>query len=112
MTENQIKLNDDKTEALLSFSSSFKPSTVSLPASITVGSHNIPFSDSARNLGVILDSKLSTKKHVVKICQTAYFKFKRISLIRRFLIEDAAKTCYFLYPLTAWLLQVSPHGYT
>ena len=21
-------------------------------------------------------------------------------------------SCYFLYPLTAWLLQVSPHGYT
>ena len=111
MTENQIKLNDDKTEALLSLSSSLKP-TVSLPASITVGSHNIPFSDSARNLGVILDSKLSTKKHVVKICQTAYFKLKRISSIRRFLIEDATKTCYFLYPLTAWLQQVYPHGYT
>ena len=51
MTENQLKLNDDKTEALLfpAFSSSLKPSTVSLPDSITLGSHNIPFSDSARN---------------------------------------------------------------
>ena len=56
MTENQLKLNDDKTEALLfPFSSSLKPSTVSLPDSITLGSHNIPFSDSARNLGFILD---------------------------------------------------------
>ena len=34
MTENQLKLNDDKTEALLfPFSSSWKPSTVSLPDS-------------------------------------------------------------------------------
>ena len=40
--------------------------------SITLGSHNIPFSDSARNLGFILDSKLSMKKHIIKICQTAY----------------------------------------
>ncbi len=56
MTENQLKLNDDKTEALLfSFLSSLKPSTVSLPDSITLGSHNDPFSDSARNLGFILD---------------------------------------------------------
>ena len=32
MTENLLKLNDDKTEALLfSFLSSLKPSTVSLP---------------------------------------------------------------------------------
>ena len=60
MTENQLKLNDDKTEALLfPFSSSLKPSTGPLPDSITLGSHNIPFSDSARNLGFILDSKLS-----------------------------------------------------
>ena len=96
MRKNQLKLNDDKTEALLfPFSSSLKPSTVSLPDSITLGSHNIPFSDSARNLGFILDSKLSTKKHVIKICQTAYFDRKRISSISRFLTEDAAK------PLTA-----------
>ena len=75
MTENQLKLNDDKTEALLfPFSSSLKPSTVPLPDSITLGSHNIPFPDSARNLGFILDSKLSMKKHVIKICQTAYFE--------------------------------------
>ena len=75
MTENQLKLNDDKTEALLfPFSSSLKHSTVSLPDSITLGSHNIPFSDSARNIGFILDSKLSMKKHIIKICQTDYFQ--------------------------------------
>ena len=102
MTEKQLKLNDDKTEALLfPFSSSLKPSTGPLPDSITLGSHNIPFSDSARNLGFILDSKLSMKKHIINICQTAYFELKRISSIRRFLTEDATKTCYFLHPFTA-----------
>ena len=102
MTENQLKLNDDKTEALLfPFSSSLKPSTVSLPDSLTLGSHNIPFSDSARNLGFILDSKLSMKKkHVIKICQTAYFELKRISSIRRFLTEDVAKTLVTSYILS------------
>ena len=100
MTENQLKMNDNKTEALLfSFSSSLKPSTISLPDSITLGSHNIPFSDSARNLGFILDSKLSMKKHVIKVCQTAYFELKRISSIRRFLTEDTAKT-----PFTSYIL--------
>ena len=93
MTENQLKRNDDKTETLLiPFSSSFKTSTISLSDSITLGSHNIPFSDSVRNLGFILDSKLSTKKHVTKVCQTAYFELKRICSIRRFLTEDATKT--------------------
>ena len=47
---------------------------------------------SARNLGLIFDSKLSMKKHFIKICQTAYFELKRISSIRRFLTEDATKT--------------------
>ena len=94
MPENPLKLNDDKTEALLfPFSSSLKPSTISLPDLITLGSHNIPFSDSARNFGFILDSKLSMKKHVIKICQIAYFELKHISSIRRFLIENATKTC-------------------
>ena len=93
MTENQLKLNDDKTEALLfPFSSFLETSTVSLPDSITLGSHNIPFSDSARNLGFILDSKLSMKKHVIKICQIAYFELIRISSISRFLTEDPTKT--------------------
>ena len=101
MTENQLKLNDDKTEALLfPFSSSLKPSTGPLPDSITLCSHNIPFSDSARNLGFILDSKLSMKKHIIKICQTAYFELKRISSIRRFLTEDATKTLVTSYILS------------
>ena len=42
MMEHQLKPNDDKTEALLfPFSFSLKP-TVSLPDSVTLGSHNIP----------------------------------------------------------------------
>ena len=68
MTENQLKLDDNKTEALLfPFLFSLKPSTVPLPDSTTLGSHNIPFTDSARNLGVILNSNLSMKKHIIKI---------------------------------------------
>ena len=98
MNENQLKLNDDKTEALLfPFSSSLKASTIYLLHSIILGSHNISFYDSARNLGFILDSKLSMKKHAIKICQTAYFELKRISSIRRFLTEDATKTLVTSY---------------
>ena len=40
------------------------------------------------------------KKHVIKICQTAYFKFKRISSVRRFLTEDATKTLVTSYILS------------
>ena len=106
MTENQLKLNDEKPEALLfPFLSSLKPSTVSLPDSITLESHKIPFSDSARNLGFILDSKLSIKKHVIKICQTAYFELKRISSICRFLMSLKMQPRLLLLP-------ISSHGLT
>ena len=75
MTKNQLKLNDDKTEALLfPFSPSLKPSTISIPDSITLGSHNIPFSDSARNTGVIFDSNLSLKKHIIKNLSNCLFQ--------------------------------------
>ena len=103
MTENQLTLTDDKTEALFfsPFSSS-KPAAISLPDSITLDRRNIPFSDSARNLGFILDSELSMKKHVIKICQTAYFELKRNSSIHRFLTEAATQnSCYLLHPLAA-----------
>ena len=40
------------------------------------------------------------KKHIIKICQTAYFELKRISSIRRFLTEDATKTLVTSYILS------------
>ena len=42
------------------------------------------------------------KKHIIKICQTAYFELTHISSIRRFLNEDAAKTLVTSYILS-WL---------
>ena len=62
-----------------------------LPSSIMVGTHEILFSDEVRNLGFILDSNITMKQHVIKICQTAYYELKRISSIRRYLTGDAAK---------------------
>ena len=49
------------------------------------------FSNKVRNLGFILDSNLTMEQHVIKTCQTAYYELKRISSIRRYLTEDAAK---------------------
>ena len=59
-----------------------------------------PFNKKEWVIGFILDSKLSMKKHIIKICQTAYFELKRISSIRRFLTEDATKTLVTSYILS------------
>ena len=90
MSNNQLKLNEDKTEAIL-FSTPSLSSCHCLPLSIMVGTHEILFSDKVRNLGFILDSNLTMKQHVIKTCQTAYYELKRISSIRRYLTEDAEK---------------------
>ena len=62
MCSNQLILNEDKTEAILFLTLSL-PSNC-LPSSVTVGTHQIAFSDKARNLGFILDSNLTMKQHV------------------------------------------------
>ena len=58
--------------------------------------------------------KAGMKKHVIKICQTAYFELKRISSIRRFLTEDATKTLVTSNILSRldYSVQLSPHGFT
>ena len=88
MCNNQ--LSEDKTEAIL-FSTPSLSLCHCLPLSIMVGTHEILFSHKVRNLGFTLDSNLTMKQHVIKICQTAYYELKRISSIRRYLTEDAAK---------------------
>ena len=55
------------------------------------------------------------KKHVIKICQIAYFELKHISSICRFLTEDAAKrlvTSYILSRLdySNYLLMGTPNS--
>ena len=98
MCNNQVKPNEDKTEAVLLSTPSLSPCHC-LPSSVMVGTHGIGFSDKVRNLGFILDSNLTMKQHVIKTCQTAYYELKRISSIRRYFTEDAEKqvvTCSVL----------------
>ena len=97
MTDNRLKLNDDKTEALLfhtknSFTSSPKPD------SIQVGSTTIPFSPSARNLGFIITEDMNLDAHITQTCRTAYSAIRQISTIRHYLSVSATKTlvCAFV----------------
>ena len=97
MWNNQLKPNEDKTEAVLL--STPLSSCHCLPSSVMVGTHEIGFSDKVRNLGFILDSNLTMKQHVIKICQTAYYEQNLISSIRRYLTDYAEKqvvTCSVL----------------
>ena len=89
MVQNKLQLNEGKTNALLVATSS---SDKDLPISIQIGSNVVPFLKSVRSFGVILDWRLSMKEHINKVCQMAYWELRRISSIRQYLTEDAAKT--------------------
>ena len=91
MTDHKLKLNDDKTEALLIHTPrSF--TTLSKPSSILVCSSTIPFAPSARNLGFILSDDLTVDAHISHICRSAYAALRQISSIRQYLTLTATKT--------------------
>lgn len=95
MLENRLKLNDDKTEALL-FSK--KSTSTSFPQTMQVGSSTIKFSPHARNLGFTITSDMSLDKHVSNVCRAAYFELHRLSSIRQHLTVQTANTlvCAFV----------------
>ena len=86
--QNKLQLNEEKTEAFFvatSHSSSF-------PTSMKIGQHDISFTGSARNLGVVFDDTLSMVDQVNKICQVCYIEIRKIASIRHYLTTDATKT--------------------
>ena len=54
MTDNKLKLNDDKTEVMI-ISPSRMSTALSIPDSFDIGNASVPFSDTVKNLGVTLD---------------------------------------------------------
>ena len=98
MTDNKLKLNDDKTEALL-----IRKKTVDfsyLPKSIQICHSDISFTDSARNLGFTISSDMSLDKHISLVCRSAYFELYRISSIRHFLSAKITNTLICAYVLS------------
>ena len=88
MTDNKLKLNDDKTEVMI-ISSSRMSTALSIPDSFDIGNASVPFSDTVKNLGVTLDCHLSLKTHVLNLVRTANFELRRIGSIRSLLTTEA-----------------------
>eukprot|EP00745_Piridium_sociabile_P027300 TRINITY_DN439_c0_g1_i27.p1 TRINITY_DN439_c0_g1~~TRINITY_DN439_c0_g1_i27.p1 ORF type:complete len:1128 (+),score=135.82 TRINITY_DN439_c0_g1_i27:139-3522(+) len=97
MSENRLKLNEGKTEAMLIASPRVLASTV-LPEHVTIDDTRIRFSSSVKNLGVTIENDLSLNKHVLNTCRAAYLELRRISSIRHLLTLEATKTlaCAFI----------------
>ena len=83
-----LQLNEDQIEALL-----FDPSKSSdLPDDLKTGHGDIPYCNSASNLGVMFDNGLTMKQQIDIICWTRYFEIRKIGSIGQFLTTDTTNT--------------------
>ena len=86
--QNGLMLNENKTE-ILHFTSKCRPSNPILE--LCFDDTQVHCSTSARNLGVVLDNKLTLLTHVNNICKAASFALHKIGNIRPFLTKQTTQ---------------------
>ena len=97
-TMSILKPNDNKTELMLTI---IRTKHIhDLPTSITIGSAQIPFKKSVKNLGFTLDCHLTMNAHASNIARTCYFELRRLASIRRFLTNTATVTLVSAFVLS------------
>ena len=90
MTNNQLQLNNDKTEMILTATKTVLNSD-SVPQSINLEGSDIKFANTVRNLGVCLDPTFSFRQEISSICRICCLELRRISAICHYLSEDVTK---------------------
>ena len=91
--KNQLKLNTEKSEAVI-FLTSKQLNDLPSDISVAIGGHRVmPKAKlSVRNLGVILDSGLTMQVQVAQIAKSCYHQIRNIEQIRASITDDACKT--------------------
>ena len=90
MNSNKLKLNDDKTEIMLSGNTK---TIKNFPdVQIDINSHTIRSKRSLKNLGVQLDYDMSMSSQISQLSKRIYFQLKTIGSVRNYLTKAAAKT--------------------
>ena len=90
MSDNLLKLNNDKTEVLVITSRDHISKIQNV--SIKVGGCDIsPGTEQPRNLGVLFDSTCSLKHHVNKLCKSLNYNIFSIGKIRKYLNRPSAE---------------------
>ena len=59
---------------------------------VPVLSSNIPVQQSARDLGVVIDSRLSLSEQVTSVCRSGYYQLRQLRQAVRCSSMDATKT--------------------
>ena len=88
MESNKLKFNDEKTEAMVGGSRS--RTSHSGTGHLEIGSSLISFQPNVNDLGVVLESGLTTCDHISSVCCSAYLELRRIGSTCSFLTVEAA----------------------
>ena len=84
-SSRRLQLNPSKTEVIWFGTTYSLKKMESLDLGLRVGNDIIEPASVVRDLGVLLDSELSLKKHISKIASVCYFHLRRLKPIRRIL---------------------------
>ncbi len=91
MTENQLKLNPDKTVIKL-FGTQKSPGHANTTSLTIAGAYVSVTKEPVCNLGVLQDSCLTMTSHINKTVRTFYLQLRNIASVRHLLTETSAKT--------------------
>ncbi len=91
---NGLALNPSKSEAIIFVNAHSKPQRdlANNLTSLTIADTKIPVSSSIKNLGVILDNRLSFDNQVAAVCKSCLFHLRAFRKIRSSLKFDTAKS--------------------
>ena len=84
MQSNMLKLNDQKTEFAIFSTRQLKD----IP-NISIGSHSISPSSMVRNLGIIMDRRLTMVNQVHQVVKVCNFYIRLIGKIRKYLTKES-----------------------
>ena len=86
-----LKLNNDKTE-LITFIPHKTSSDINKKLTISVSGSETPPTSQVKNLGVILDPKITLQKQINNVSKTSHHYLRHISRIRKYLTKAASQS--------------------
>jgi len=86
---SRLRLNASKTHVIWFGSSQLLDNTDIREVPVT--SARVTVSDTARDLGVIIDSRLAMADHVAAVCRSCYYQLRQLRSVARSLSAEAVK---------------------
>ena len=100
MSDRKLKMNYDKTELIAIGTKCMINQVTPNLTPVSISGYDIPFSQSARNLGVFIDETLYMDVHIKYLCRILFCQLRRLGKIRPFLSIDAANKLAVSFILT------------